>query len=108
MIVTTTPAIEGKTIVQYCGLVNGEAILGANIFKDFFASVRDIVGGRSAAYENSLRQARETAVREMTEAAQALGANAVVGVDIDYESIGISSGGNMLMVSASGTAVKYA
>jgi uncharacterized protein YbjQ (UPF0145 family) len=108
MIITTTPGIEGKTIVQYCGLVNGEAILGANIFKDFFASVRDIVGGRSAAYENSLRQARETAVREMTEAAQALGANAVVGVDIDYESIGISSGGNMLMVSASGTAVKYA
>ena len=108
MIITTTPGIEGKTIVQYCGLVNGEAILGANIFKDFCASVRDIVGGRSAAYENSLRQARETAVREMTEAAQALGANAVVGVDIDYESIGISSGGNMLMVSASGTAVKYA
>ena len=108
MIITTTPGIEGKTIVQYCGLVNGEAILGANIFKDFFASVRDIVGGRSAAYENSLRQARETAVREMTEAAQALGANAVVGVDIDYESIGIRSGGNMLMVSASGTAVKYA
>ena len=108
MIITTTPGIEGKTIVQYCGLVNGEAILGANIFKDFFASVRDIVGGRSAAYENSLRQARETAVREMTEAAQALGANAVVGVEIDYESIGISSGGNMLMVSASGTAVKYA
>ena len=108
MIITTTPGIEGKTIVQYCGLVNGEAILGANIFKDFFASVRDIVGGRSAAYENSLRQARETAVREMTEAAQALGANAVLGVDIDYESIGISSGGNMLMVSASGTAVKYA
>ena len=107
MIVTTTPAIEGKTIVQYYGLVNGEAILGANIFKDFFASVRDIVGGRSAAYENSLREARETAVKEMIQAAKDLGANAVVGVDIDYESIGISSGGNMLMVSASGTAVRY-
>jgi len=106
MIVTTGPHIEGKEIVQYCGLVAGEAILGANIFKDLFASVRDIVGGRSAGYERSLRQARETAVREMVEQAQSLGANAVIAIDIDYESIAIGSGGNMLMVSASGTAVK--
>jgi len=101
MIVTTGPHIEGKEIVQYCGLVAGEAI-----FKDLFASVRDIVGGRSAGYERSLRQARETAVREMVEQAQSLGANAVIAIDIDYESIAIGSGGNMLMVSASGTAVK--
>ncbi|PSF31304.1 hypothetical protein C7H19_22975 [Aphanothece hegewaldii CCALA 016] len=107
MIVTTSPSIEGKKIIQYCGLVNGEAILGANIFKDFFAGIRDIVGGRSGGYEQSLRQARETAIREMIDAAQRLGANAIISVDIDYESIGISNGGNMLMVAASGTAVKF-
>lgn len=107
MIVTTSPSIEGKKIIQYCGLVNGEAILGANIFKDFFAGIRDIVGGRSAGYEKSLRQARDTAIREMIESAKALGANAIISVDIDYESIGINNGGNMLMVAASGTAVKF-
>lgn len=106
MIVTTSPNIEGKRIIEYCGIVSGEAILGANIFKDFFAGIRDIVGGRSAAYEKSLREAREAALSEMRQAARELGANAVIGVDLDYESIGISGGGNMLMVSASGTAVK--
>ncbi|HEY9762859.1 MAG TPA: heavy metal-binding domain-containing protein [Trichocoleus sp.] len=106
MIVTTGPTVEGKQIVQYCGLVNGEAILGANIFKDFFASVRDIVGGRSAAYEKSLRQARNTAIKEMTQAAQELGANAIIAIDIDYESLEINNGGNMLMVAVSGTAVR--
>lgn len=106
MIITTASTIEGKRIVTYYGLVAGEAILGTNIFRDFFASIRDIVGGRSAAYERSLREARETAIREMTQEAQNLGANAVIGVDLDYESIGIGEGGNMLMVSASGTAVR--
>ncbi len=100
MIVTTTPSIEGQKIARYHGIVTGEAILGANIFRDLFASVRDIVGGRSAAYEQELGRARETALREMEERAAALGANAIVGVDLDYEVIN-----NMLMVSASGTAV---
>jgi len=107
MLVLTTPNIEGKRIVQYLGLVSGEAILGANIFRDFFAGIRDIVGGRSAAYEKELRKAKEVALEDMTEQAQALGANAVVAVDLDYETIGIGSGGNMLMVSACGTAVIY-
>ncbi|MEY3299734.1 MAG: hypothetical protein RLZZ597_2994 [Cyanobacteriota bacterium] len=106
MIVTTGPNVEGRHVIQYCGLVNGEAILGANIFKDFFAGIRDVVGGRSGAYEKSLRQARETAIKEMTQAAQALGADAVIAVDIDYESISIDNGGTMLMVAASGTAVR--
>jgi len=92
-------------MTQYLGLVSGEAILGANIFKDLFAGIRDIVGGRSGAYEEELRKAKQIAIDEMVEQARALGANAVVGVDLDYETIGISSGGNMLMVSASGTAV---
>ncbi len=100
MIVTTTPSIEGKSITGYHGVVVGEAILGANIFRDVFASITDIVGGRSAAYEQSLGEARETAIRELEERAAAKGANAVVGVDLDYEVIN-----NMLMVSASGTAV---
>jgi uncharacterized protein YbjQ (UPF0145 family) len=100
MIITTTPSIEGRTIRQYHGIVTGEAILGANIFRDLFAQVRDIVGGRSAAYEQELGRARETALREMEERAAAMGANAIVGVDLDYEVIN-----NMLMVSASGTAV---
>lgn len=104
MIITTTNSLEGKQIEQYLGLVSGEAILGANIFRDLFAGIRDIVGGRSASYEAELRKAKEIAVREMTEQAQALGANAVVGVDLDYETVG---GGSMLMVSASGTAVTY-
>ncbi len=107
MLVLTTPNIEGQKIIRYLGLVSGEAILGANIFKDFFASIRDIVGGRSAAYENELRKAKDIAIEEMKEQARTLGANAVVGVDLDYETIGIGSGGNMLMVSASGTAIVY-
>ena len=102
MIISTTPLIEGRRIREYKGLVSGETILGANIFRDFFASVRDIVGGRSAAYENVLKEARETAVAEMTAEAQRLGANAIVGVDLDYESVGQKA---MLMVSVSGTAV---
>ncbi len=106
MLVLTTPSIEGKKIVRYYGIVSGEAILGANIFKDFFAGIRDIVGGRSAAYEKELRQAKNIAITEMTEAAKALGANAVIAVDLDYETIGGGSG-NMLMVSASGTAITY-
>ena len=107
MLVSTTPNIEGNKIVRYLGLVSGEAILGANIFKDFFAGIRDIVGGRSAAYEAELRKAKGIAVQEMIEEATALGANAVVAVDLDYETIAIERGGNMLMVSASGTAVVY-
>jgi uncharacterized protein YbjQ (UPF0145 family) len=107
MLVTTTPTLDGKRITRYLGLVSGEAILGANIFKDFFAGIRDIVGGRSAAYEQELRKAKEIAIGEMTDLAEALGANAVVGVDLDYETIQIGQGGSMLMVSASGTAVVY-
>jgi uncharacterized protein YbjQ (UPF0145 family) len=103
MLVTTTPTLEGRPITRYLGLVSGEAILGANIFRDIFAGIRDIVGGRSAAYEQELRKAKDLAVREMVQQAAALGANAVVGVDLDYETIG--QGGSMLMVSASGTAV---
>ena len=103
MIVTTTPTLEGRSITQYRGLVTGEAILGANLFKDLFAGIRDIVGGRSGAYEQELARARQIAVEEMTAAAQALGADAVVGVDLDYETVG--QGGSMLMVTASGTAV---
>lgn len=103
MIVTTTPSIEGKRIAKYLGVVAGEAILGANIFKDMFAGIRDIVGGRSATYEREMQTAREMAMGELVERAQALGANAVVGVDLDYEVLGPNNG--MLMVSASGTAV---
>jgi uncharacterized protein YbjQ (UPF0145 family) len=103
MVVTTTPGIEGRKIVKYCGVVAGEAILGANVFKDLFASVRDIVGGRSATYEKELQRAREIALAELEERAGQLGANAVVGVDLDYEVLG--QGNSMLMVSASGTAV---
>ena len=105
MLITTTPTIEGKKIVSYLGLVSGEAIMGANIFRDFFASIRDIVGGRSAAYEKELRRAKDIAIQEMADQAEALGGNAVVAVDLDYETIGIREGGNMLLVSASGTAV---
>ena len=103
MIVTTTPTIQGRNISDYRGIVTGEAIIGANIFKDFFAGIRDIVGGRSAAYEAELRNARELALAEMAEAAEQKGGNAVVGVDLDYEVVG--QGGSMLMVTASGTAV---
>jgi len=101
MILTTTPSIEGKTITEYKGIVTGETIIGANIFKDFFAGIRDIVGGRSAAYEKVLKEAKDTSLAEMSEAASKLGANAVVGIDLDYETIGQG----MLMVTASGTAV---
>ena len=103
MIVTTTPTIQGRNIAEYQGIVTGEAIIGANVFKDFFAGIRDIVGGRSAAYESELRNAREIALAEMAEAAEQRGGNAVVGVDLDYEVVG--QGGSMLMVTASGTAV---
>ncbi|HKG32233.1 MAG TPA: heavy metal-binding domain-containing protein [Gemmatimonadales bacterium] len=105
MLVVTTPSLEGRTISQYLGLVSGEAILGANIFRDLFAGIRDIVGGRSAAYEEELRKAKNIALDEMQEEAARLGGNAVVGVDLDYETITMGSGGGMLMVSASGTAV---
>jgi|SRR5688572_32753052 uncharacterized protein YbjQ (UPF0145 family) len=103
MILTTTPGIEGRRVVRYAGVVTGEAILGANIFKDIFAGIRDIVGGRSAAYEQELRRARSIALTEIRQAASELGANAVVAIDIDYETVG--SQGSMLMVSVSGTAV---
>ncbi|MBE3669219.1 hypothetical protein BOO25_09730 [Vibrio navarrensis] len=103
MIVTTTPQIEGKRIVAYKGVITGEAILGANLFKDLFAGIRDMVGGRSGTYEKELERARTIAFEELEQKARALGANAIVGVDIDYEVLGQSNG--MLMVSASGTAV---
>lgn len=103
MIVTTTPGIDGRQVERYLGLVTGEAILGANIFRDLFAGIRDIVGGRSGAYEKELSKAREIAIQEMVARAQQMGANAVVGVDLDYEVLGQANG--MLMVSASGTAV---
>jgi uncharacterized protein YbjQ (UPF0145 family) len=104
MLVTTTNTVEGRRVVDYKGLVAGEAILGANMFRDLFASIRDIVGGRAGAYEKVLNDARQTAIAEMTDKAAALGANAVIGVDIDYEAIG--SNGSMLMVTAAGTAVR--
>jgi uncharacterized protein YbjQ (UPF0145 family) len=103
VIITTTPTIEGRQIKGYLGIVTGEAILGANVFKDLFAGIRDIVGGRSATYEAELQRARDIALRELQERAQGLGATAVVGVDLDYEVLGTGNG--MLMVSASGTAV---
>ena len=102
MILTTTPTIEGKPIRDYRGIVTGEAILGANVFRDFFAGIRDIVGGRSSAYEKELAKARQVALEELQEAAQQAGGNAVVGIDLDYEVVG---NGSMLMVSANGTAV---
>lgn len=108
MLISTTPTIQGAEVAEYFGVVSGEAILGANIFKDLFAGIRDIVGGRSAAYEEELRKARDTAIDEMAMEAEALGANAVLGVDLDYETIQVSRGGNMLMVSASGTAARVA
>ena len=103
MLVITTNTVEGRKITKYIGIVSGEAILGANIFKDFFAGIRDIVGGRSAAYEEELRKAKDIALAEMTQQAQMMGGNAVIGVDLDYETIGAN--GSMLMVSASGTAI---
>ena len=103
MIITTTPSIEGKNIVKYLGVVSSSAVVGANIFRDFFAGIRDIVGGRTASYESVLRSAKDSALKELQENALTLGANAVVGIDLDYETVG--SNGSMLMVSASGTAV---
>ena len=103
MLVTTTPIIEGTRIIHYYGIVSGETIIGANVFRDFLAGIRDFVGGRSGAYEEVLRQAKETAIKEMEEQAARLGANAVIGVDLDYETVGGS--GSMLMVTATGTAV---
>ncbi|MEH0075725.1 heavy metal-binding domain-containing protein [Pannonibacter sp. Pt2] len=103
MLVTTTSTLQGREIVEYRGLVTGEAILGANIFKDLFAGIRDIVGGRSGAYEAELAKARKIALDELQQQAAGLGANAVIGVDLDYETVG--NGGSMLMVSATGTAV---
>jgi uncharacterized protein YbjQ (UPF0145 family) len=105
MLITTTNTIEGKKIVKYIGLVSGETIIGANIFKDLFAGIRDIVGGRSGSYEQVLREGKQTAVNEMQQYAAALGANAIIGVDLDYETVG--SGGSMLMVAATGTAVVF-
>ena len=103
MILTTTPQIEGHTIREYKGVVTGETIIGANFVKDFFAGIRDVIGGRSGSYEKVLIEAKETSMMEMTERAQSLGANAIVGIDIDYETIG--QNGSMLMVATSGTAV---
>ncbi|MBO5000417.1 MAG: YbjQ family protein [Bacteroidaceae bacterium] len=105
MLTTTTPNIEGKRITKYYGIVSGETIIGANLFRDLFASVRDIVGGRSSSYEEVLREAKNTALREMEENAMRLGANAVIGVDLDFETVGGNS--SMLMVTASGTAVFF-
>ena len=105
IIVTTTNGVDGKIANQYLGIVTGETIIGANIFKDLFASIRDIVGGRSGSYERVLREAKDTALAEMEDAALRLGADAIIGVDLDYETVGANGG--MLMVTASGTAVKF-
>lgn len=103
MLLTTTNTVEGKRVVHYYGVVSGETIIGTNIFRDFFASIRDIVGGRSSSYEQVLREAKATALKELQDEAAALGANAVIGIDLDYETVG--GNGSMLMVTASGTAV---
>ena len=103
MLLTTTESVEGKKVVKYLGIVSGEAIIGANAFKDFFAGIRDVIGGRSSGYESSTRKAKEEALKEMREQAEKLGANAIIGVDLDYEAIGEKS--SMIMVSSNGTAV---
>jgi len=105
MLLSTTHQLEGHPVRQYLGLVSGEAILGANVFRDFFAGIRDILGGRSGSYEKVLRKAKEAAIEDMVEAAKDLGANAVVGIDFDYETVQIKEGGDMLMVTVTGTAV---
>ena len=105
MLLTTTNTIEGHDITRYYGIVSGETIIGANVFKEFFAGIRDIVGGRSSSYESVLREAKETALQEMKEQAGRMGANAVIAIDLDYETVGAN--GSMLMVTASGTAVWY-
>lgn len=104
MLLTTTPSIEGKKIVTYYGIVSGETIIGANAIRDFMAGLRDFFGGRSGTYEEVLRKAKNTALQEMADEAERMGANAVVGIDIDYETVG--SSGSMLMVTCSGTAVR--
>lgn len=104
MILSTTQGIEGQPVKEYFGIVSGEVIIGANMFKDLFASIRDIIGGRSGAYEKVLKEARDSALKEMQAEAERLGANAVVGIDIDYETLG--SGNSMIMVTANGTAVR--
>lgn len=104
MLITTTDAVENRRIAQYLGLVTGETVLGVNIFRDLFSGIRDIVGGRAGGYQNALREAREQAIADMVESAQALGADAVIGVDLDYEVLGEKNG--MLMVSVNGTAVR--
>lgn len=105
MLLTTTNTLEGKEIIQYFGVVSGETIIGANVFKDFFAGIRDIVGGRAGSYEDVLRKAKDIALQEMSDQAARMGANAVIGIDLDYETVG--SGGSMLMVTAAGTAIRY-
>ena len=105
LLVSTTNGFEGRRIADYKGLVSGDAVLGANMFRDFFAGIRDVVGGRSGSYEKVLRKAKQEAIDDMLEQARELGANAVVGIDLDYETIQVQDGGSMLMVSASGTAV---
>lgn len=105
MLLTTTPNIQGREITQYFGIVSGETIIGANLFKDFFAGIRDIVGGRASSYESVLKEAKESALREMSDQAARMGANAVIGIDLDYETVGAN--GSMLMVTAAGTAVRY-
>ena len=106
MLITTTSTLEGQRITRYLGLVTGEAILGANVFRDFFAGIRDVLGGRSGSYEKVLRKAKQEAIEDLLDQARGLGANAVVGVDLDYETIQVQDGGSMLMVSVSGTAVQ--
>ena len=105
MLLTTTPNIQGREITQYFGIVSGETIIGANLFKDFFAGIRDIVGGRASSYESVLREAKESALQEMSDQAARMGANAVIGIDLDFEAVGAN--GSMLMVTAAGTAVRY-
>ena len=105
MLLTTTPNIQGREITQYFGIVSGETIIGANLLKDFFAGIRDIVGGRASSYESVLREAKESALQEMSDQAARMGANAVIGIDLDYETVGPK--GSMLMVTAAGTAVRY-
>lgn len=105
MLLSTTSNLEGHPVQRYLGLVSGEAILGANVFRDFFAGIRDILGGRSGSYEKVLRKAKEAAIEDMVEAAKDLGANAVIGIDFDYETVQIKEGGDMLMVTVTGTAV---
>lgn len=105
MLIATVSVLDGRPVRKYLGLVTGEAILGANIFKDLFAGIRDIVGGRSASYERELRRAKDLAVEEMMDQARGMGANAIIGVDLDFQEISVGGGGTMLMVGASGTAV---